>query len=115
MATQEIRFASCTLRNLDKTFKMKRVQVLPSLDAWLAMLPGQTISDWERQTLLHYQRVLDFNVHDWMTGMSMSLIHILLDLFFRLSISRQLSLTTLGNATSKRLSITPCSLAGSMG
>lgn len=63
MATQEKTFVTCTLKYLDKTFKTKRVQGLPSLDAWLAM-PAD-ISDFERQSLLHYQRVLDFNVHDW--------------------------------------------------
>jgi hypothetical protein len=63
MATQEKTFVTCTLKYLDKTFRTKRVQGLPSLDAWLTM-PAD-ISDFERQSLLHYQRVLDFNVHDW--------------------------------------------------
>ena len=63
MTTQEKTFATCTLKYLDKTFKTRWLEQLPSLDAWLAMTAD--ISDWERQVLLHFQRVLNFNVHDW--------------------------------------------------
>ena len=37
MTTQEKTFATCTLRYLDRTFKTRRLERLPSLDAWLAM------------------------------------------------------------------------------
>ena len=63
MTTQEKTFATCTLRYLDRTFKTRRQKQLPSLDTWLTM--SADISDWERPALLHFQQVLDFNVHDW--------------------------------------------------
>ncbi|MCY7359365.1 MAG: hypothetical protein LH609_18295 [Rudanella sp.] len=63
MATSEIRFITCTPALLEKTFDLRETDTLPSLDAWLAM-PAD-ISDFERQALLHYQKVLVFNVRDW--------------------------------------------------
>lgn len=63
MATSGKLLSTCTLRNVDKTFRTRQVNTLPSLDAWLAM-PAD-ISDFERNILARYQQVLDFNVHDW--------------------------------------------------
>jgi hypothetical protein len=63
MATQEKSLSSCTLKYLDKNFKTRRVERLSSLDTWLSIITD--VSDFERQVLLHYQRLLDFNVHDW--------------------------------------------------
>jgi hypothetical protein len=56
-------FIDCTLTYLEKTFHLAQVDSLPSLDIWLPITTD--LSDWERQTLLHYQQVLKFNVHDW--------------------------------------------------
>lgn len=63
MATQEKTFVTCTLKYLDKAFKTRQAKSLPSLEAWLVM--HADCSDFERQALLHYQQVLEFNVHDW--------------------------------------------------
>ncbi len=63
MVALERTFLTCTLKYLDKTFKTKEEKTLLSLDAWLDMKPD--ISDFERQSLLHYQQLLAFNVHDW--------------------------------------------------
>lgn len=63
MATQEKTFVTCTLKYLDKTFKTRRAEQLPSLDAWLAR--EAEISAFEREALLRFQRLLNFNVHDW--------------------------------------------------
>ena len=63
MATSEKLLSSCTLKNVDKTFKTSEVSNLPSLDSWLAM-PAD-ISDFEQQSLLRSQKTLIFNVHDW--------------------------------------------------
>ncbi len=63
MAIQDKTLATCTLRYLDKTFKTRRTEHLPALNEWLAMQAD--ISDFERQALLHFQRGLNFNVHDW--------------------------------------------------
>lgn len=63
MATQEKPFATCTLRYLDKTFRTRRAEALPSLDAWLNR-PAE-LSDFDREALRRFQRLLNFNVHDW--------------------------------------------------
>ena len=63
MATQEKTLVTCTLKYLDKTFKIKQVRNLPALDAWLVQ-PAE-VSELEQQILLRFQRVLEFNVHDW--------------------------------------------------
>jgi hypothetical protein len=63
MAISERTFVTCTLKYLDKTFKTRQVDRLASLDAWFSMTAN--ISDFERQSLLHFQQVLAFNVHDW--------------------------------------------------
>ena len=63
MAILDKTLATCTLRYLDKTFRTRRTEQLPALDEWLAM--AAPISDFERQALLHFQRGLNFNVHDW--------------------------------------------------
>ena len=60
MATSEKLLSSCTLKNVDKTFKTSEVSNLPSLDSWLAM-PAD-ISDFEQQSLLRSQKTLIFNV-----------------------------------------------------
>lgn len=63
MATLEKSFVNCTIKYLEKTFKLQEQNILPSLDAWLAI--EASISDFERQALLHYQQVLQFNYRDW--------------------------------------------------
>jgi hypothetical protein len=63
MPAQEKQFVTCTLKYMDKTFKTGRVKELPSLTEWLSI--PVDISAFERQALLHYQQLLDFNVHDW--------------------------------------------------
>jgi hypothetical protein len=63
MATQEKTLVTCTLKYLDKIFKIKQVSKLPALDAWMSQ--GSEVSELEQQMLLRFQRVLEFNVHDW--------------------------------------------------
>ena len=63
MATSEKSLVNCTLKYLDKTFQTQRIKQLPSLTTWLSMTANR--SDFEQQALLHYQQLLDFNVHDW--------------------------------------------------
>ena len=63
MTTQEKTLASCTLKYLDKTFKLREISNLPALNDWLTR-PAE-LSDFERQALLRFQAVLTFNVHDW--------------------------------------------------
>jgi hypothetical protein len=63
MATQEKTLASCTLKYLDKTFQTRQVRTLPALTDWIAR-PAE-LSDLERQILIRFQAVLEFNVHDW--------------------------------------------------
>ena len=63
MATLEKPFATCTLKYIDKTFRTRRAEQLPALDAWLTR-PAE-ISAFEREALLRFQRLLNFNVHDW--------------------------------------------------
>jgi hypothetical protein len=63
MATLEKPFATCTLKYIDKTFQTRRAEQLPSLDAWLTR-PAD-ITAFEREALLRFQRLLNFNVHDW--------------------------------------------------
>lgn len=56
-------FRDCTLRFLEKTFRLEEVKTLPSLDQWLS-LPAE-LSAFERQQLIYLREILDFNVHDW--------------------------------------------------
>jgi hypothetical protein len=53
----------CTLTFMDKVFKMRQPDTLPDLEDWVNR--SNDISDFERQNLLHYQRLLKFNVHNW--------------------------------------------------
>jgi len=66
MATSEKTFVTCTIKYLDKTLHTQQIDHLPALDSWLAM--PAPISDFERQALLHYQQVLEFNFRDWFEG-----------------------------------------------
>lgn len=63
MVTQEKTLATCTLKYLDKTFGLRQTRQLTALDEWLAR-PAD-LSELERQVLLRFQGVLEFNVHDW--------------------------------------------------
>ncbi len=56
-------FRDCTLTFMDKVFKMRQLDTLLDLDDWVST--PNDISDFERQNLLHYQRLLTFNVHNW--------------------------------------------------
>ena len=56
-------FRDCTLTFIDKVFKMRQLDTLLDLDDWVST--PNDISDFERQNLLHYQRLLTFNVHNW--------------------------------------------------
>jgi hypothetical protein len=53
----------CTLKFLDKTFKLTQIKTLPSLKDWLQY--PVTVSDSEKLMLSHYRDVLEFNAHDW--------------------------------------------------
>ena len=63
MVTQEKTLATCTLKYLDKTFGLRQNRQLAALDEWIAR-PAD-LSELERQVLLRFQGVLEFNVHDW--------------------------------------------------
>ncbi|WP_019991083.1 hypothetical protein [Rudanella lutea] len=63
MAISEKPFASCTLKSVDKQFRTRRTEQLPSLTDWLNR-PAE-ISNFEREALMRFQRGLNFNVHDW--------------------------------------------------
>ena len=56
-------FIDCTLTFMDKAFKMRQLDTIPALEDWVNT--PNDISDFERQNLLHYQRLLTFNVHNW--------------------------------------------------
>lgn len=56
-------FRDCTLTFMDRVFKMRQLDTVPALEEWLNT--ANDISDFERQNLLHYQKLLRFNVHNW--------------------------------------------------
>ena len=56
-------FRDCTLTFMDKAFKMRQLDTIPALEVWVNT--PNDISDFERQNLLHHQRLLTFNVHNW--------------------------------------------------
>lgn len=62
-ARYEKPFRDCTLRFLEKTFRLEEVKMLPSLEEWLN-LPAE-LPAFERQQLLSLRETLAFNVHDW--------------------------------------------------
>jgi hypothetical protein len=61
--TQELKFSECTLLKLEKRFGLVMVDKLPALTAWLQQ--PAPLSEWERQSLLFFQRALIHNVHSW--------------------------------------------------
>ena len=56
-------FRDCTLTFMDRAFKMRQLGTVTALEDWLSA--PNDISDFERQNLLHYQKLLTFNVHNW--------------------------------------------------
>ena len=56
-------FIDCTLTFMDKAFKMRQLDTIPALEDWVNA--PNDLSDFERQNLLHHQRLLTFNVHNW--------------------------------------------------
>jgi hypothetical protein len=56
-------FRDCTLDWLEKTFGLEEMDSLDSLKSWLE--GSVDISDYEHQSLIHLQNLLQFNVHDW--------------------------------------------------
>lgn len=61
--TKELKFNECTLLKLDKMFALTQVDECVTLDEWLNQ--DNEISDWERQNLLFFQKVLIHNVYNW--------------------------------------------------
>ena len=56
-------FRECNLDFLEKTFGLEEMDNLDSLQSWLSGVSD--IPDYERQTLVNFQNLLRFNVHDW--------------------------------------------------
>jgi hypothetical protein len=63
MAHTDKSLKDCTLKFLDKNFKLRQPKNLPSLTDWLNA--PYELSNIERKMLEHYRDVLEFNVHDW--------------------------------------------------
>lgn len=63
---QEKSFRDCKLSWLERTFGLDQVESLPSVEGWLSA--DADISDYERQSLLRLQKLLKFNVRDWLEG-----------------------------------------------
>jgi len=61
--TQELTFRECTLLKLEKQFGLDMVDGLPALTVWLQQ--PAPLSEWERQSLIFFQRILSHNVHSW--------------------------------------------------
>jgi len=56
-------FKEWTLAELDKTFQLEVLDSSPVLEQWLA--GTAEISDFERQVLRSFQKILHTHVHDW--------------------------------------------------
>ena len=63
---QEKTFRECKLSWLERTFGLDQVRQITALDSWLAeQVP---LTAYEKESLMHLQEVLDFNVRDWYEG-----------------------------------------------
>ena len=60
---KEKTFRECKLGWLERTFGLDQVDTLPSFESWIST--KVEISDFEKQSLLHLQENLTFNVRDW--------------------------------------------------
>ena len=60
---KEKTFRECKLGWLERTFGLDQVDTLPSFESWIST--KVEISDFEKQSLLHLQENLTFNVRAW--------------------------------------------------
>jgi hypothetical protein len=60
---QEKTFRDCRLSWLEETFGLEQVDILPSLEDWLAQ--SAPVSSLEKEYLLRLQKTLTFNFRDW--------------------------------------------------
>jgi len=59
----ELEFSECSLISLEKLFGLDALDECPALQAWLE---GKAdISDWERESLAYFQKILQHNVLSW--------------------------------------------------
>ncbi len=56
-------FSDCNLKFLDKTFGLEEVDTMPCLEKWLTN--QSPLLDFEKESLIRFRQVLDFNIHDW--------------------------------------------------
>ena len=63
ISMKKVSFNECTLEYLEKTFGLDQSFDLPILNEWVTR--SIELTDFEKQELINFQEILQFNVHHW--------------------------------------------------